>query len=381
MVSVAVVHYSFRVAGGAEKLAGSLVKALRESGFDAELVTSKLDSRVYALLGLPELPCRVIPEPLTVRMADSVHKRVRRFGKFMSYFTYRHLCSILESEELKGFDLVVETQLNHPLPVDASYIHYPVVLQRPSSTSLLRRFYDGVMERLWSRMRGTPKLILTNSTWTASKIEQTYPGLAEVRVLHPPVDYEFFAAASREDREKLIITVSRLIPSKRVDAILRVAAQLPEYKFALVGSTLGASNEKYVKYLASTASNVEVMPNASRELVRELLGKARFYLHPPYPEHFGIAVAEAAAAGAVPIVLRDGGAWTDIVSKIDRRLGYEDIGEVPRIVRNLEKSPDLEELRERSMRVASTFKYEVFRSNVREVFGELLRKREAGKRR
>jgi len=36
---------------------------------------------------------------------------------------------------------------------------------------------------------------------------------------------------------------------------------------------------------------------------------------------FDIVTAEAAAAGLVPVVYRDGGGWTDIVSKIGRALG------------------------------------------------------------
>jgi len=37
---------------------------------------------------------------------------------------------------------------------------------------------------------------------------------------------------------------------------------------------------------------------------------------------FDIAISEAAAAGLVPVVYRDGGGWTDIVSRIDQGLGY-----------------------------------------------------------
>jgi len=37
---------------------------------------------------------------------------------------------------------------------------------------------------------------------------------------------------------------------------------------------------------------------------------------------FDIAIAEVAAAGLVPVVYRDGGGLTDIVSKIDQGLGY-----------------------------------------------------------
>ncbi|WP_162097857.1 hypothetical protein [Desulfurococcus amylolyticus] len=40
---------------------------------------------------------------------------------------------------------------------------------------------------------------------------------------------------------------------------------------------------------------------------RDLLWKTLFCLHPPYPEHFDLSVAEAVAARAIPVVYRDGG--------------------------------------------------------------------------
>jgi len=54
------------------------------------------------------------------------------------------------------------------------------------------------------------------------------------------------------------------------------------------------------------------------------MSQASIYLHPPLAEHFGIAIAEAAAAaGLVPVVYRDGGGWTDIASRIDQGLGTQ----------------------------------------------------------
>jgi glycosyltransferase involved in cell wall biosynthesis len=43
----------------------------------------------------------------------------------------------------------------------------------------------------------------------------------------------------------------------------------------------------------------------SRKRIIELMSQASIYLHPPYAEHFGIAIAETAATGLVPVVYRD----------------------------------------------------------------------------
>jgi glycosyltransferase involved in cell wall biosynthesis len=121
-------------------------------------------------------------------------------------------------------------------------------------------------------------------------------------------------------------------------------------------------------------TNIELKPNLSRRELRELLGKAMFYLHPEFPEHFGISVVEAMSAGCVPIVYRDGGAWYDLVSRISSTLSYISIKEVPEIINVLEKNRNLyEKLREISIEVSKNFNYENFRSNLVEKVNYVLK--------
>jgi glycosyltransferase involved in cell wall biosynthesis len=54
---------------------------------------------------------------------------------------------------------------------------------------------------------------------------------------------------------------------------------------------------------------------------------------------FDIAIAEAAAAGLVPVVYRDGGGWTGIASRVDQGLGYISVEEVTHIIRSLLNDP------------------------------------------
>jgi glycosyltransferase involved in cell wall biosynthesis len=120
--------------------------------------------------------------------------------------------------------------------------------------------------------------------------------------------------------------------------------------------------------------NVELKPNLPRSQLRELLSKALFYLHPEFTEHFGIAVIEAMSAGCIPIVYRDGGAWHDAVSKVSEKLGYSNIGDVPKIVRQIEKERQLqEELRKRSIEVSKTFSYDNFKRSIVEKINYILK--------
>jgi glycosyltransferase involved in cell wall biosynthesis len=178
---------------------------------------------------------------------------------------------------------------------------------------------------------------------------------------------EYFSKIANNDRrEKLVVTISRFNAEKRLDRIVDVAARLRDYTFVLIGSTYEYSSavlhEIERKAREYRLDNVFVKTDLPRPKVLGYLRDARFYLHPPFPEHFGIAIVEAMAAGLVPIVYRDGGAWTDIVRYIDRRLGYSRVEEVPKIIKHLDADSDLYgELRSRSIRVSKMFSYENFK--------------------
>jgi glycosyltransferase involved in cell wall biosynthesis len=189
-------------------------------------------------------------------------------------------------------------------------------------------------------------------------------------VLHPPVEVEYFSEAiSNERKENLIVTLSRFTPEKRLYEILKAAEILPNYKFLMVG-TAGRYSQTVISKMRGIIEkrkldNVHLMMNIPRPQVRETLGKARFYLHPPFAEHFGISVVEAMAAGCIPIVYRDGGAWSDIVSRVDEELGYNDISEVPSIVKKFENNRDFEErIRSVAMNISQEFSFERFKERL-----------------
>jgi glycosyltransferase involved in cell wall biosynthesis len=173
----------------------------------------------------------------------------------------------------------------------------------------------------------------------------------------------------------VVLTVSRITPEKMVAEIPKVAKLVPEAEFYLVGSTSDYS-ERTLKVIESEAkglSNFHLETDVPRRRIIELMSQASIYLHPPYAEHFGIAIAEAAAAGLVPVVYRDGGGWTDIASRIDEGLGYTSVEEAAHIIRSLLNDPGrLKELSSKAREVAKGFSYENFKSRLNEVIKELV---------
>lgn len=216
--------------------------------------------------------------------------------------------------------------------------------------------------------RPKPKIVFCNSSWTAKNFKSLNNNDVKVKILYPPVDVKYFSeVANNIQYENIIVTVSRFAPEKNLDKIVDIANDLKEeFKFIIIGGR-GEYSEPVISKLNAKIkklkiNNVELLVNVPRSKLRKILSIAKYYLHPPLAEPFGIAVVEAMSAGLIPIVYRDGGAWYDIVSKVSDILGYSNVSEVPSIIRKIEKSKDVYiELRKKSIEVANLFTYEKFK--------------------
>ncbi|MGC8983600.1 MAG: glycosyltransferase, partial [Desulfurococcaceae archaeon] len=270
-------------------------------------------------------------------------------------------------------DLVIDTSSNAPTKADVVYVHYPANLSS-CRRDLVWRAYDLAVEMLVKSTMGYPRLVLCNSTWTMRKFVEVFGRGYRVGVLHPPVDTDYFRDVCA--KENLVVTVSRFTPEKNLEKLVDVAKIIPYMEFIIVGSASKYSHSSSViekiKRRAEEldVKNLRLVVNAPREELRELLCRAKVYLHPPFPEHFGIAVAEAMASGAVPVVYRDGGAWTDLVSLVDERLGYRDITEIPEILRLVESEADV--LRKKSRQIAEKYSQRAFKKKLLDYLADLL---------
>ena len=373
-LKIAVVHTFFDEAGGGERLALEMVRALRELGHRVDLYTAHVDERAWGVLasGLEDPPR---PIPLGEPLLSKALRMTGRFVRFRRLYAITRLAGRVK-RVTKDYDLVIETQTNVPVFwADASYIHFPAIidyLAAQGRAGALRRLYDWAVAREVRGLIDSTKPIMTNSTWTAERVREAY-GSPKVYVVHPPVNVNELLPLGGE-REKVVLTVSRLTPEKNLHLIPRIARAVPEAKFYLVGAYGPSSLEAMfaIKQEAKGMRNFYFEVDVPRKRILELMSRASVYLHPPFAEHFGIAIAEAAAAGLVPVVYRDGGGWTDIVSRIDKGLGYTSVEEAAHIIRSLLNDPGrLKELSARAREVAKGFSYERFKKRVGEVIEDI----------
>ena len=170
---------------------------------------------------------------------------------------------------------------------------------------LKRLFARRLLLRLRSWDRRTARGVdhfLANSAFTADRIRRCYGRAATV--LHPPVEVERFRSAARKGSH--FVTVSRLVPYKRVDAIVAAFNRLG---LPLVVVGRGPERETLA---AAAGPNVELAGALDDEALASVLAEARGFVIAAV-EDFGIAPVEAQAAGTPVVALGRGGALETVV--------------------------------------------------------------------
>ena len=375
---IALVYSLLEGVGGSERLTLDMYRGLRDLGYEVDLYTAHLNEDAWQVLtgGMDDIPRpTVLREPLIELMGRLFKRALMLRVLLTAAYLGKHAKKLRHR-----YDLIIDTGSNVPLKwTDAAYVHFPTVdllkfySEHQYRLRLYERAYNSLAIWMARALSDGTKPVMTNSAWTARYIREAYRS-QRVYVVHPPVNIEELSSIGG-DKGRIVLTVSRIDSNKKVTEIPEIARLVPEAEFYLVGSTSDYS-ERTLKVIESEAkglSNFHLEMNVPRGRILELMSQASIYLHPPYAEHFGIAIAEAAAAGLVPVVYRDGGGWTDIASRIDEGLGYTNVEEAAHIIRSLLNDPGrLKELSSKAREVAKGFSYENFKSRLNEVIKELV---------
>jgi len=140
-------------------------------------------------------------------------------------------------------------------------------------------------------------VFLANSQHVARRIWKTYRRPAQV--VYPPVDIERFTR--RDKKEDYYLTMSRLVPYKRVDLIVKAFSEMPDKELVVIGD--GPEYEA-IKRLAGP--NVTMLGYQPDDAVTYYMQRARAFLFAA-EEDFGIVPVEAQACGT-PVIAYGRGA-------------------------------------------------------------------------
>ena len=380
---VAVIHPQLRY-GGSETGPLWSVEALKRD-HDVTLVTGgKVDlPRLNAYYGTDLRPGEFTVHE--VRLPLGLHRTGKFAGLRGALFTRQ--CRRLAH----GFDVITfhynPCDLGVPLIQFVADFSFSPKLQRalhPSLTTarpwwygdtILRRAYLGLCERLApSRPENWKENVtVANSQWTAGLLEREF-GLITRRVQFPPVPGNF-PAVSWDERENGFVCVGRVVPEKRMDAVIGILRQVRQHGFDIhlhiLGGLGGSPFAKKVQALASQHRDwVSLEGRVVGKAKRELMARHKFGINGCEREAFGIAVAELVKAGCLTFV-PNGGGQTEIVDHPSLTFQNEDDA-IHKIVSALE-NPGLQaalvgHLHERSRELST----ERFQDAVRSLVAEFL---------
>jgi len=281
-----------------------------------------------------------------------------------AYGYYRSLLPLMpvavESFDLSGYDLIISSShavakgvLPHPGQVHISYVHTPMryawdlTHEYMAGIGKLRRAVARVVlnyVRLWDYASAQRvDVFVANSKTVAARIRRYYG--RDATVIYPPVDVDKFRVSQKV--EDYFVVVSRLVPYKKVDVIVRAFNSLG-LRLLVVGD--GPEMGK-IKRIANR--NVEILGRVGEDELIDILSKARAFVFAAY-EDFGISPVEAMASGVPVIAYGRGGVTESVDEGVSGLFFHEQTSEaiqnaVRRFLR-MEERFVREEIRERARR-------------------------------
>jgi len=200
--------------------------------------------------------------------------------------------------------------------------------------------------RLWDAVSALRvNEFIANSHYIAHRIKKHYNRSATV--IYPPVDVERFSAD--KPKEEYFITVSRLVPYKRIDLIVEAFNEL-KLKLVVIGD---GPHLKLLKKIAG--KTVHILGHRGSDEVVEYMARAKAFVFSA-EEDFGIVNVEAQASGLPVICFGRGGALEtviegktglffyrqkkeEIVKAVKKYLSMQDAFDPQQIRKNAERFP------------------------------------------
>ena len=314
MGEIAVIHMDLMSKGGGEAVAMNVLEALQD---DHDLTVLTLtDPDIGELNDYFDTDVNDVTIERAGHLAPWIHDR---YG--LKYYVLQNaLLGRYASRRSDDFDLLVSTINELGLEADSvQYVHFPF----DWTVSLDNREHifhptveeDSLYERFATWVAGVDRediranTLLANSGWTADVVEDAYG--TKPRVLHPPIDTREFEDKPWSEREDGFVTVGRIERSKRIVELIEIVEGVRERghdtHLHVVGPTVDEEYRREVEAMAANREYVELEGEIPREELVERICSHKYGIHGKEYEHFGMAVAEIAAGGAIPFVPDNGG--------------------------------------------------------------------------
>jgi glycosyltransferase involved in cell wall biosynthesis len=240
----------------------------------------------------------------------------------------------IEQLDLGGYDLVVSSNhavakgvITSPDQLHVSYVHSPMRYAWDLQHEYLRESGLARGPRGWAvrcllhrlrqwdhRAAAGVDFFVANSRYIARRIEKAYR--RDATVIHPPVDVAAFAPGAAHDAhgaddergadDSFYLAAGRLVPYKRVAAIVEAFAAMPARRLVVIGD-----GPELGRLRALATPNVRLLGYQPFDVLRDHMQRARAFVFAA-EEDFGIAPVEAQACGTPVIAYGRGGALDSV---------------------------------------------------------------------
>lgn len=231
------------------------------------------------------------------------------------------------------------------------------------------------------------RLLMANSQFTLNTLKLTYPTISnKVRVIYKSIDSTpYLHQREVESKGKAELTthttvlfVGTNMQRKGIITLINSAndilMQVPECKFLIVGKDRFISKYKKIAQQNDVLDKMKFLGHRSQNELYSIYQEASIFVLPSLTEAFGVAVLEAIAAGAVPVVSNVGGLPEIIQDEVNGLLvPPDDPKALTCAIIRLLKNPDLmDKLRTNGRVTLEKFSHEEMVSKTIEVYNELI---------
>lgn len=300
-----ITHYNFgRLWGGGERVTATIVEALKDAGFDVEIVAVQSEDNHDDI-------------DYSDRLAlDYFGKRIRADQIKEFKIQRRHKFGLLKNiiKPNSDGDLLINATANIiPFVRNSRGSRYSILyFQAPISPHLYTDPYKSKAKSLYYRAYKriahncvSHATVMSCSQFIAESVKNKL-GL-DNEVLYPPVDIQKFIYDFSSKKPRTIVVLSRFSVDKKLEFAIEVARSI-DCEMNIIGTITDMNYYNKIKTIAEACgSKISLLPNVSLADLIQMLKISKVYLHCNPEEAFGISVVEAMAAGCIPVVPNSGG--------------------------------------------------------------------------
>ncbi len=272
-----------------------------------------------------------------------ITRNYRLFARLMPFAT--------ECLDLRNYDLVISSSwaFSHGILKKKSnakhlaYVHTPMRWGWDMEDEYLSKhnfptFLTPIVKkqiaslRKWDKTASQrPDVIIANSKFVQSRIERFWNRSS--KIIYPPVPSPKF---TKNIKHNHFVSVSRLVPYKKVDLIVKAFAHLPQQKIFIIGD-----GPEFKKLKKISTNNVKFLGYLSESEKINCISGSKGFIQAS-KEDFGIAVVESQACGIPVIAFKDGGASETVDTNKERPTGVlfntQSPIELANIIKNFSKT-------------------------------------------